>query len=316
MRKLLIVLILALPLAKASNGQQIVMNSMYMFNDFAINPAVAGTKNFSPITIGFRRQWLGIREAPVAQHVSYHGHVGANVGAGGYLYNDVAGATRRTGIMGAMSMQFATTYNTRISFGIAGSFSQYVLDREKLFTEEPNDPTVENYGTNMLVPDIAAGLHWYGNKHHIGISAYNLIQAKTDLFDLITPVTNTLDRTIYINGSYLIERDRRSKFSLEPSALLRLMFNAPLQFDVNLRAIFDHQYWIGASYRFQDAISIMAGFELGFFGFGYAYDINTSALQSFNSGSHEIILIFRTNKGAGEKLKWSNRNRVYECPAF
>ena len=113
-------------------GQQIVLNSQYMFNDFAINPAVAGTKNYAPITIDIRRQWVGIREAPAAQHLSYHGHVHKQIGAGGY--NDVAGpVSGRTGLMAALSTQIAPTYATRLSFGIAGSFTQFVMDKSRIF---------------------------------------------------------------------------------------------------------------------------------------------------------------------------------------
>ena len=41
-------------------SQQNSMTSQYLFNDFAINPAVAGTKSYSPLSISFRRQWVGI----------------------------------------------------------------------------------------------------------------------------------------------------------------------------------------------------------------------------------------------------------------
>ena len=44
-------------------GQQIALNSQYLFNDFAINPAIAGTKSYAPLSISFRRQWMGIDEA-------------------------------------------------------------------------------------------------------------------------------------------------------------------------------------------------------------------------------------------------------------
>ena len=44
-------------------SQQNSMTSQYLFNDFAINPAVAGTKSYSPLSISFRRQWVGIDEA-------------------------------------------------------------------------------------------------------------------------------------------------------------------------------------------------------------------------------------------------------------
>ncbi|HAE29753.1 MAG TPA: hypothetical protein DCF89_01455 [Flavobacteriales bacterium] len=297
-------------------GQQIVLNSQYMFNDFAINPAVAGTKNYAPITIDIRRQWVGIREAPAAQHLSYHGHVHKQIGAGGYMFNDVAGPVRRTGLMAALSTQIAPTYATRLSFGIAGSFTQFVMDKSRIFTEEPNDITVDKYTSNELIPDLSAGIHWYGGYHHIGISMHNMLQSKSDLYSISLPVTNTLDRALYVSGSFLIGSSS-SVIAIEPSGLLRYMFNAPLSFDINTRVIYNHQIWAGASYRYMDAIALLVGFERGFFGLGYSYDINTSALSSYNSGSHEVVLIFKTNKQRGKGIQqWNQRNRVYDCPAF
>jgi len=297
-------------------SQQIVLNSQYMFNDFAINPAIAGTKNYAPITIDIRRQWVGIREAPAAQHLSYHGHVHKQIGAGGYLFNDVAGPVRRTGLMAALSTQVATSYATRLSFGIAGSFTQFVMDKTRIFTEEPNDITVDKYTSNELIPDLSAGIHWYGGYHHIGISAHNLLQTKSDLYSISLPVTSTLDRAIYVSGSFLIGSEN-SVIAIEPSGLLRYMFNAPFSFDINTRIIYNHQVWAGVSYRYLDAIALLIGFERGFFGIGYSYDINTSALSTYNSGSHEVVLIFKTSKQRGRGVQqWNQRNRVYDCPAF
>lgn len=297
-------------------AQQIVMNSLYMMNDFPLNPAIAGTKNYAPLTLGLRRQWMGIREAPAAQHLSYHGHVHKQIGAGGYVFNDAAGPTRRTGFMAAMSTQIATSRATRLSFGLAASLSQFVLNRDRLFTEEAGDITVQQYGNNQLVPDMIAGVHWYSNLFHLGASMHNVIKTRADLFGPANMVTNTLDRTFYFTGSYLIEKNRRSKFSVEPSFMARVMLNAPFQIDANIRFIYDHWLWFGGSYRLLDAGVLMAGFDKGFFSVGYAYDIGLSRLKNFHSGSHEIVLILRTNKGANDKLQYSSRNRVYDCPAF
>jgi len=308
--------ILTFCFANSVISQQIVLNSQYMFNDFAINPAIAGTKNYAPITIDIRRQWVGIREAPAAQHLSYHGHVHKQIGAGGYLFNDVAGPVRRTGLMAALSTQVATSYATRLSFGIAGSFTQFVMDKTRIFTEEPNDITVDKYTSNELIPDLSAGIHWYGGYHHIGISAHNLLQTKSDLYSISLPVTSTLDRAIYVSGSFLIGSEN-SVIAIEPSGLLRYMFNAPFSFDINTRIIYNHQVWAGVSYRYLDAIALLIGFERGFFGIGYSYDINTSALSTYNSGSHEVVLIFKTSKQRGRGVQqWNQRNRVYDCPAF
>lgn len=296
-------------------GQQIVMSSQYMINDFAINPAVAGTKAYSPLVIDVRRQWMGIREAPLAQHLSYHTSVGSGLGVGGYLFNDVAGPSRRTGLLGAISKQINTSTNTKLSMAIAGSLSQFIFDRDKMITEDPDDITVARYSTNQLVPDIAIGAKWYGEKYHVGVSMYNLLQTRLDLFDVMTAVTSNLRRTVYVSGSYIIAPSRKSKLVFEPSTVLRFMFDAPFQFDVNLRAIYNKRVWGGISYRYKDAIAFMIGFSTSRFGVGYSYDLNTSRLNSYNSGSHEITLTFRgRNKHATGPP--SGMFNSYECPTF
>ena len=57
-------------------SQQIGITSQYLLNDFSINPAVAGTKSYSPLSVSFRRQWTVIDEAPVTQNLMYHTSLG------------------------------------------------------------------------------------------------------------------------------------------------------------------------------------------------------------------------------------------------
>jgi hypothetical protein len=88
-----------------------------------------------------------------------------------------------------------------------------------------------------------------------------------------------------------------------------MMGNAPFTFDFNASATYDKTYWGGISYRFKDAITLMAGVRLGPVKFGYSYDINISALSDYNAGTHELFLgVDITN---GRKSSWKKRNRVY-----
>lgn len=303
--------------SSASYGQQIVLNSQYMINEFALNPAAAGTKTYAPLVLSVRRQWAGIKEAPVSQHLSYHTSVASKVGVGGHIFNDVAGPSRRAGVFGAVSTQVKLQENAILSMGMGASLTQYFFDRDKLITESPNDNTVINYTTNMMVPDLAAGIKLYGVNYHIGLSMYNIIQTKTDLVDLLTPVTSNLNRAVYLTGMYQLPLEKNKDWILEPSAMLRLMFNAPLQFDLNARVGHSSGFWFGASYRFKESIIGMVGFGTGILGIGYSYDYSTSAIQKFNSGSHEITLIYRTrNKKGGRLLGGSGKFRIIQCPAF
>ena len=84
MKRILIITVFILGLF-SYKSQQITLNSQYLFNDFAINPAVAGTKSYAPLSISFRRQWMGIDEAPVTQNLMYHTYFGDNMGFGGHI---------------------------------------------------------------------------------------------------------------------------------------------------------------------------------------------------------------------------------------
>ena len=290
------------------NAQQIALNSQYMFSSFAINPAVAGTKNYSPLAFTFRRQWMGIDEAPVTQNLMGHAYLGKNVGTGFHFFNDASGPTRRTGFSGAFSYQIKTGPSSKLSFGLSGSLTQFVIDRDRLITEIPDDVAVMNSTNNEVIPDVNFGIYWYGERHYLGVTGFHLLESKSDLFDLTSPVSNTLDRAIYANTGYVFTVG--SNFAIEPSVLFRYMFNAPFQFDGNLRFIIKDAYWLACSYRLDDALAIMLGTDFGPFEMGYSYDLGMSDIKTYNTGTHEIYLGIKMSKNA-KKTPWHKRNRIY-----
>jgi hypothetical protein len=74
---------------------------------------------------------------------------------------------------------------------------------------------------------------------------------------------------------------------------------APLQVDVSGNFMFYDKLMLGVSYRWSAAMSAMVGFQItdGLY-IGYGYDKETTNLDNYNSGSHEIFLryeIFKSN---------------------
>ena len=307
--KKILVLCAVIIAAIEGQAQQVALNSQYMFNDFTLNPAVAGTKSYSPVSFTFRRQWMGMDEAPITQNLIAHTTFGKNGGVGLHLYNDAAGPSRRTGLSAAYSYQIRISGTSKLSFGLSAALTQYILDRDKLRTEIPNDIAVTNYGSNQLVPDFNFGMYWYGEQFFLGVSAFNLIESKNDLYDVTTEVTSTLDRVFYLNGGYSFKLG--DDFSIDPSLLVRYMTNAPFQLDGNLRFVYKQKYWLGASYRMQDAIAVMVGADMGKLTFGYSYDITTSNRANYNSGTHEIFVGLQLENKNGHKVDWHKRNRIY-----
>jgi type IX secretion system PorP/SprF family membrane protein len=182
-------------------SQQIGLTSQYLFNDFSINPAIAGTKSYSPLSISFRRQWMGIDGAPVTQNLMYHTFLGESAGIGGHVFNDVSGPSRRSGFNTTFAYNIKTSKETNLSFGIAGSLSQFSISRDRLITEIPYDIAIVNLN-NSLIGDCNFGIYWSGVRHFFGVSAYNLFENKTNITALTSPITNTLDRVFYAHGGY------------------------------------------------------------------------------------------------------------------
>ena len=75
---------------------------------------------------------------------------------------------------------------------------------------------------------------------------------------------------------------------------------APLQVDVSGNFMFADKFTLGLAYRWSASVSAMAGFQVSDAMYiGYGYDLETTKLDNYNSGSHEIFLryeIFKNNK--------------------
>jgi hypothetical protein len=95
---------------------------------------------------------------------------------------------------------------------------------------------------------------------------------------------------------------------------MRFIESRPFQFDLTTLAQYKDLFWFGAGYRHLDAISAMAGVQLGVFRLGYAYDFTISDVQRYSSGSHEIFLelqLFTRQKQAEGSTPWYRRNKIY-----
>ena len=292
-------------------SQQQALFTQYMFNDLIFNPAIAGVKNYVPINLNTRRQWMGVKEAPVTQTLSAHGYMGFNMGLGGTIFNQVTGPTRRTGATLSSAYHLKVKKNKydknskTISFGMAFTLSQYSADKEKLKTRIPDDPTVDLAYNYQLIPDLSAGIYYHNaNKYYVGISALNLIQSPVDLLNSDTNNINKVVRNYYVMGGGNI--DMSNDISLQPSLLYQMIESKPFQFDATVLASYKRAFFIGISYRHLDAVAGIVGYKNNFFKFGYSYDYTTSELSGFNNGSHEVNLTLYLLK---EELAKNRRRR-------
>lgn len=288
--------LLLLTLTQVMWGQQIPMYTQYMLNDFAYNPAIAGTKEYYQAKSNNRYQWIGITDAPRTYVLSVYGpHRKLDMGFGGMVFNDVTGPTSRLGIYGAYAYNVRIKDDLRFSSGLNIGLLQYKVDGSKITLHDDGDPSL---GSNMYVtymPDATLGLYFYSSKYTVGFSLAQLFGSNIKFDELEEQGINRLKRHVLIHGSYIYNIN--NDIAVEPMVMFKYIAPAPLQVDINARVIYKNMVWAGFGYRSKDAASIIVGYNYqDQLIFGYSYDITFTELRKYSSGTHELMIGARFNK--------------------
>lgn len=291
-----------------ASAQQIEQFTQQSFGHFQFNPAASGKYKDALLMFKYRRQWVGAfnGQEPSTQILRYQTRIPQfkNIGIGAGIVNDKTGPTSRTSIELAYAYRVKFKENgANLCIGLSGVLLQYRINFSELTTtdQDPVLPELVN-DNNEIGADLNVGFYIYDKKYFIGLSTAQLFENKLNFNnnnDTIGLVQ--LARHTYVIAGY--EYNLIDKFELEPSVLIKKVKATPLQFDLNVRLIYDKDYWFGLNFRTSDAVSIFAGFTYkNDWHFGYGYDINISSeLSNISGGSHELLLA--RSFGKNEKIK-------------
>jgi type IX secretion system PorP/SprF family membrane protein len=284
-RILIFVLILT---ASASFAQQDAQFTQYMYNTINVNPAYAGSRGVMSIFGLHRTQWVGLDGAPVTNALSLNTPINnSNIGIGLSAINDRIGPTVENTLSVDVSYTVQTSETYKLSFGVKGTGNFFNLDASKLNPLVDNDPSLVNY--NKFSPNVGAGVYLHSDKSYIGVSVPNFIQSNRYDSDNVAIFKERIN--YYLIAGHVFDLNPNIKF--KPALLTKLVTGSPLQVDVSGNFMFYEKFVIGAAYRWDAAVSALAGFQItdGLY-IGYGYDMETTKLRKYNSGSHEVFLRF------------------------
>lgn len=279
------------------NAQQLPLFSQYMMNDFYINPAVAGSKSYSPIVLGVHKQWVGLKETPSTQTVSGHTSLVNNtMGVGGILFHDKYGPSSELGLKAIYAYHFHIDRLNKISLGLSIECYQFKLDQRDFNPTTYDDPSLTYLIEKTIIPDASFGVYAYGKRYYASITGANLFQSKMKINQNIKE--NKMVRHYFIFGGYKFsfEKNKKTEIELEPSLLFKFTEKTPLQVDVNLKCFIKQDYWIGVSVRPKDSFIVSLGVKYKQYYFGYAYDVTFSDLANYTIGSQEFIFGVNINE--------------------
>lgn len=289
-------------LSAGSFAQHYPLNSQYMLNGLAINPAYAGSHEVFTISLLYRNQWTGFNGAPVTQTLCGHAPLkNKNIAVGVIIFSDKIGVTSQNGIY--------TNYAYRIEFpegklslGLKAGLNILHSRWEEIETIEPNDEQFMSNSDIHVVPNFGTGLYYYCDKYFIGLSVPLLLSYSEDTGkDILKFYHDFKNYNIHFHSG--IKFIINNNFYIMPSFLLKYIPGTNTQIDINCKVGYKNMYCAGFSYRTSDAVVALLEYQLNSqFMIGYAYDITISELNRYNNGTHEIMLRYFF----GYKLNASN----------
>ena len=289
-------------------AQQFPIYSQYVFNEYIINPAVAGTIDRTPLRLTYRDQWTGFTDmygnnvAPKTFAFSGHTPISNKLALGGFVYSDVTGPISQT------SAQFSYSWRTCLSkkscfwerkkflsFSYGTRLIQFSYDDTETISWNEyfgleDDPVLPNViETDFLISHVVAS-YFYTEYFYTGFSVQNLgarplkIKSNLNFNNQLTPEYN------FIAGAYLPLTEDKI-FGLEPSILTKSTSWSETQIDFSLRFIYMNNIWTGVSYRNSEkAYAFLFGFDMGDMFIGYSFDTAVKGISGYSAGSHEIAI--------------------------
>ena len=282
------------------SAQQDPQFTQWFMDPVASNIAAAGQSELTNVNGFYRNQWMNLDRAPVTSLFNIDGKLNFMPGAFGIqFYQDELGHESNTMAKLGYVYQFDPfSGGTQVSLGVSASYFSKRLGNDWIAIDNPfDDSAIPNSQTTSSTADIDLGLFISNpGKFYAGLSMTHLMQ--NELADMsITPTRHYYAMTgfnIPLSGDVLILRN---------NILAKTDFNAGAV-DLNVNVIYDDMLWAGVSWRPQDAVAPVMGFQYRtikkeptsyseqLFRIGYSYDLTTSELQTYSNGSHEVFLSY------------------------
>ncbi|GLB50118.1 PorP/SprF family type IX secretion system membrane protein [Neptunitalea lumnitzerae] len=294
--KILVVLIVAL-FSLVAKAQQDPQYTQYMYNMSVINPAYA-TDNPDIVNLGgiYRAQWMSIEGAPRTASFFVHTPLSRKVEMGlSVVHDEIGNIVNENNAYVDFAYVLSLSETSRLSFGLKAGATFYDTDFSNFVLTDDMPDTAFSENISRIFPNVGAGVFYFSDKYYLGLSVPNLLKSHHIENQDGISYQSVEDYHFFFTGGYVFNLNDNLKF--KPAFMAKTVFDAPMSLDVTANFLFNNRVEMGAAYRWDDAVSGLINFRLSpSLRIGYAYDHTLSNLGRFNSGSHEIMVLFDINK--------------------
>ena len=295
MKKIILFISFLLYIATAS-AQQDPEYTHYMYNMSVINPAYAtGTPlmmNFGGL---YRIQWVGAVGAPKTFTFFGHTALSDKIEVGLSLVSDDIGdgAKKETNAYADFAYVLNLGGKNKLSLGLKAGFSALQSNFNGFLLQSGNAATDAAFAEdiNVTKPNIGIGAYYFRDNFYIGLSAPNLLKSKQIEEKSGLNAYGSEEIHTYLTGGYVFQLN--DMWKIKPASMAKFVKGAPVAVDITANVLYNEKFELGAAYRINDSFSALANINVTpSLRIGYAYDYTLSNLGQFNSGTHEIMLLF------------------------
>lgn len=267
---------------------QITSQDFYSFrmnNMVNVNPAYSNYSDGINVYFGGVSQTKGVNFNTKNLTAGAYSRVSAKQGIGVNMITDVRGAfqTTKATFSYAYSAKFSEIAN--ITFGLNAGIANYGLNQNRIEGVQyldQTDPTLDaNYynGTQFIA---GAGILFRWKELEASLSLPHVVQSNA-----------TANPYFHSLLEYRIKT--KNSFTIAPSVVYQ---NIPVLGSVYagyLKGSYKDLIWLKGGYQSNQAIHMIAGFNVENIGLGYGYRINNSRFNTVAHGVHELTLSIKIN---------------------
>ncbi len=276
------------------SAQQDPEYTHYMYNMSVVNPAYAtgvpAMMNFGGL---YRTQWVGAYGAP--KTFTFFGHTAINdkIEAGiSFISDDIGdGAKKENNVYADFAYVLKLGGKNKLSLGLKAGFSSMQSNFNGFRFTDPQTDLAFSENINATKPNIGVGAYYFRDNLYVGLSAPNLLKSKYIEEKSGVNAFGAEEIHTFLTAGYVFQVN--DKVKLKPAFMSKFVKGAPITLDVTANVLYNEKFEFGAAYRIDDSVSALFNINVTpTLRVGYAYDYTLTNFGQFNSGTHEIMLLF------------------------
>jgi len=275
-------------------SQQDAQYSQYMFNQLALNPAYAGSRDVLATSLLYRNQWTGIKGAPTTASLSVQMPLRKKkIGIGAEIISDKLGPKNISAFLLSYAYRIPLGKG-KLAFGLRMGVYNYVFDWNKMDYKDQSDQYYVNNATSRTSKITGTGdfgTYYYSRTFYWGLGLTHMNRGKIISSDLDSSARQVTHVFIPIGKAFEV-----GNVVLNPSILIKNVFNVTPAVDLSINVQLKERLWLGVSYRTNYGFVFLTQYKINDkMKAGYSFDYGINKIGRVGKGSHEIMIGYDIN---------------------